>query len=72
MSFKVETFTQDGYAIDMVDSGLTINFVCEYPCRTCDDSTPTVCDSCYSLVDERFFFENQCLAECKSGYYEEV
>jgi len=37
-SFKIETFTKDDYPIAVLDSNLTINFICEYPCKTCDQT----------------------------------
>lgn len=35
-SFKIDTFTSDGYRLDKINTDVTINFFCEYPCRECD------------------------------------
>ena len=40
-SWKIETFTYDGYAIDYIDEGITINFYCVTPCKTCNLDEPT-------------------------------
>jgi len=40
-SFKIETFTSDGYAIDKITSNLEINFFCVYPCKTCNLTNST-------------------------------
>lgn len=35
-SFKIETYTSDGYALDSVTAGVIVNFYCEFPCMTCN------------------------------------
>jgi len=35
-SFTILTKTWDGYEIDSVDTDLVLNFVCVFPCATCD------------------------------------
>lgn len=40
--FTLQTKTYDYYAIDnMLSGGPTINFVCVFPCKTCNLSQPT-------------------------------
>ena len=34
-SFLIRTETFDGYQMDEISSGITINFYCEYPCAQC-------------------------------------
>lgn len=31
-SWKLETFTNDSYAIDKLEAGMKINFFCQFPC----------------------------------------
>ena len=35
-SFKIETFTSDGWKLDEITENVTINFYCEYPCASCN------------------------------------
>ena len=46
-SFGLRTKTFDNYGMDELYEGLTINFYCEYPCASCPEGSPSVCDSCY-------------------------
>lgn len=51
-SFSISTFNlvnnQFYYYIDKVDTGLTINSLCNYPCKTCPADQPSTCLSCYT------------------------
>ena len=49
-SWNISTLTVDGYAIDRVDQGLSINFSCNAPCLTCSSESPSVCLSCNALT----------------------
>ena len=46
-SFKIDSFTYDGYEIDSLTSDVTVNFFCEYPCAECDPDNPSRCEECY-------------------------
>jgi len=69
-SFKVETFTYDGYVIDERTSNLTVNFYCDYPCASCDLELTDKCYSCYGGIDERYYWDYTCIDDCPTGYYE--
>jgi proprotein convertase subtilisin/kexin type 5 len=43
---------------------------CDYPCEQCVDTSST-CTSCRQDSLDKFYFENQCLAECPPGQYTE-
>lgn len=51
-SFQLTSKTHDGYLIDERTSGLSINFYCSFPCRTCGLTRPTQCLSCYFATTE--------------------
>ena len=69
-SFGIETWTSDGYAIDALNASVFINFLCRFPCKTCDEDTPTNCTSCYTATTEFIYLhEEECLAECTDGLY---
>ena len=65
-TFKILTFTHDGYGIDYIDSGITINFYCVTPCKTCNLDEPTQCYSCYTsgLSAAPFLHEDTCISSC--------
>lgn len=46
-SFSIQTETYDGFFMDRMDTGITINFYCEYPCANCPQGAPSTCDECY-------------------------
>ena len=70
--FWARTVTQDWYDIDyMVDDGPYINFICVFPCKSCNLSQPTQCYSCYWTTTEyKYLYEDQCLLNCSAGMYE--
>ncbi|CDW71848.1 UNKNOWN [Stylonychia lemnae] len=68
-SFKIETFTNDSYAIDKLTADLALDFFCVYPCKTCNQSNSSQCFSCYSFVSEKYFFQDQCFEDCPAGYF---
>ena len=42
-----------------------------FPCRSCNDSTPTLCNSCYTATTEYIFLlDYECLVGCPSGMFE--
>jgi hypothetical protein len=61
-SFSIKTETFDGYPMDDILTGISINFFCAFPCASCDNNLPTKCQSCYSTAVERYFYENKCLS----------
>ena len=46
-SFMIKTETFDGFPMDEINNAITVNFFCAYPCASCDNSSPTTCQSCY-------------------------
>jgi len=71
-SFKLETFTPNMlYRIDAIESNLTINFLCEFPCKSCDKNNQlfSKCFSCYSS-GFKYLFNYTCLEECGPTFYE--
>lgn len=71
-TWKLYTFTYDNYAIDKLEGGLRINFFCQFPCATCNDSLNTQCFSCYGTSISQFvyYWQNECLDSCPAGYFE--
>lgn len=62
------------YFIDQVNSGLTINSKCNYPCEDCPSSQPSKCLSCYpedpNISNGRPFLQvDTCVEECAVGRY---
>ena len=69
-SFYIQTFTTtNGYAIDELKANLSVNFICKYPCKACEQSTPTRCLECYSTVAEKWWMSSYCIATCPETYY---
>ena len=54
-TFKIKTITYDGYDIDEQETGMEVNFYCMFPCRSCDEATPTICKSCYTVTTDYIF-----------------
>lgn len=70
-SFEIKTINFEGYGIDEQKTGLDVNFFCMFPCRSCDESMPTFCESCYIATTEFIYlFDQKCLIECPDGMYE--
>lgn len=42
-SFEIKTINYEGYGIDEQKIGLEVNFFCMFPCRSCNESFPTIC-----------------------------
>ena len=59
--------TNDKYDLDLIDSSVTVNFFCEYPCKDCDKKTPDVCTACYPAAPERILFNDDCRVDCPAG-----
>ena len=56
-SFGIKTMTFDGYDMDQIQSNITVNFFCEYPCAACPPDDPKTCTECYQTSTFRYFFE---------------
>lgn len=64
-SFSVETRTYDGYKIDSLSTNMEVNFYCLFPCKGCEEETPSVCLSCYTATtDFDYLFDDTCLESC--------
>jgi hypothetical protein len=70
-SWKLKTYTWDGWGIDNLNAGMSINFFCEFPCSTCSLTQNDLCYSCYTNSASKWihFFENKCLDNCPNGYF---
>ena len=56
--------------MDLIDEGLEVNFYCIFPCRTCQEATPSVCESCYTSTTTFIYLLNDtCLEECPEKMY---
>ena len=42
-TFAIQTNSYDGYMLDQLSQGLTINFICGMPCQTCQTGSNTKC-----------------------------
>ena len=51
-SFQIKTINYEGYDIDEQTTGLEVNFFCMFPCRSCNESMPSLCESCYTATTE--------------------
>ena len=51
-SFVVTTMTKAGYLVDRTSEGLTAENDCDWPCLSCDSSSPAKCTSCLSTFKE--------------------
>jgi hypothetical protein len=75
-SFEVTTFNKINnfnFFIDGAKSGLIIESECSYPCKTCLESDPEHCTSCFELRNQQiglpYLQLNTCVAECNFGRY---
>jgi len=61
------------YTYDQATTGMVPSYPCDYPCRTClGGSYKSKCYSCFtslSYVTEKYYYDNQCLTACPSGFY---
>ena len=66
-------YSYDDYAIDRVEGDLTLNFYCVFPCKTCNQTDPEHCFSCYTeTTSYKYLFDKQCFDDCPMGMYELV
>ena len=66
-SFKIETFSSDGWALDSVATNVTVNFYCVYPCASCNTIDAAQCRSCYPASHQNLYHESKCYSECPTG-----
>ena len=69
-SFTIETFTPDGWVLDKVNSNITVNFYCAYPCASCYTNNPEQCLSCYAAAYQSYFYNYKCYGDCPEGLVE--
>ena len=70
-SFEIVTFNGEGnvlYLIDQIVDGLKIKSQCNYPCKDCVGTNPSLCTKCYD-DDNPFLQENTCLEKCSDGWF---
>ena len=67
-SFKIYTFTFDGYKLDAQERDLTVNFYCEFPCKTCDPFDFEVCYSCFIGDTFQNWHDFDCYTTCPNGF----
>lgn len=67
-SFKIETYTNLGYPLDIIKTNVTVNFYCEYPCQSCNQDEKSTCNECYRPSDFDIWFNSQCLEICPDGW----
>ena len=71
-SWTLETFTENGeYAIDKISGDLTLEYTCIFPCQTCNEETPDVCNSCNLVEGYAILYDNICYEKCPDGTYYE-
>jgi hypothetical protein len=66
-SFKIETYTDDGWKLDEIATNITVNFYCNYPCASCNEDDEEQCNSCYSAAFENLFYDFSCYGQCPAG-----
>ena len=66
-SFKIETYTSDGWKLDEIATNVTVNFHCNYPCASCSQADEAQCHSCYAAAFENLWHEFGCYGQCPAG-----
>ena len=57
--------------MDARNEGLSINFFCTFPCKTCNLTVNTQCFSCYfSNTIYKYLHQDKCIDDCPAGWYE--
>lgn len=72
-AFQIETFTADGYAIDVLETvpPVFVNFYCTFPCQTCNETVSTECFTCYAdATPFIYIYKSKCLDVCPAGMWE--
>ena len=57
-TWTLTVFTADGFFIETIDHGLTLEFQCSIPCLTCRKGKPTSCTSCNNLAGLNILYQN--------------
>ena len=73
-TFKVYTYTSDGYLMDQRETDILINFVCSLPCKSCIQTNNTACATCFtdattSITGLPYLLNNYCFEMCPRSYY---
>jgi len=68
-SFRVTTFTEDGYLVDERTQDLSISFDCLKPCRTCLDHSNVVCETCFEDSDSMLLHKGKCINQCPTKFF---
>jgi hypothetical protein len=74
-SMMLTTFEPGHYAIDSINSGMTLTFYCNYPCQTCKPGQPSICTSCNNVIkavngsQEFILYEGTCYEKCPAGTF---
>jgi hypothetical protein len=72
-AFQIETYSADGYAIDVLATvpPVFVNFYCTFPCQTCNETVSTECFTCYAdATPFIYIYKNKCLDVCPAGMWE--
>jgi hypothetical protein len=67
-SFKIETRTSEGFPLDLLKTGVFVNFYCEYPCMTCNQEVKTECNQCYGESEFDIWYDHKCVTNCPDGF----
>lgn len=72
-SWTFTTFLDDEglYSVDTIQSGLSFEFECSYPCLKCAPGQPNVCLECNSVKSYHILYDNYCYATCPPGTFQE-
>ena len=67
-SFQIFTYTNDGFLIDSRTSGLSIIYLCQPPCQTCQGDLVN-CLTCSNKSSFPYLNGTNCLSTCPNGYF---
>ena len=67
-SFQIFTYTNDSFLIDSRTSGLSIIYLCQPPCQSCQGDLVT-CLTCSSKSSFPYLNGTNCLSTCPNGYF---
>lgn len=70
-SFEFTTFVSSLglYRINNVKTGLTMTANCNYPCKTCESTNKSTCNSCLIVTPALYLQSNACVTVCDEGKY---
>ena len=70
MTTYTDSSTQ--YAIDTIQGGMTFEFGCNWPCKTCLASDPDYCTECNIIDEYLILYEGKCYSDCPERTYQEA